>query len=86
MVVDDIPIQDDQQPVDAPLDSITEEQEDTEKVKKVLKHLPKLSGLTKKHKNKGGDQVGTELNSTPEGVFDATLNDSNFSSVHVSAV
>ncbi|XP_018331354.1 hyccin [Agrilus planipennis] len=54
---DDIPIQTEES--EAPLSSITEEQEDTEKNRtrsgSALKHLPKLPGLSKKpkHQNKG---------------------------------
>lgn len=95
MCADDIPIQDD---VEA-LDSITEEQEDTEKSKtkgssvSALKHLPKLPGLSKKHKTKNspaveqpqqlemipasGDQVNSVVESPPTETQHA---------VHVSAV
>ncbi|XP_050302223.1 hyccin [Anthonomus grandis grandis] len=95
---DDIPIQDDQQnPPEAPLDSITEEQEENEKIKNktvsALKHLPKLPGLTKKHKEKNkncvqqGDQQNIELNNSQiDGAMDLN-SDSNYNSaVHVSAV
>lgn len=95
---DDIPIQDDQQQQNenAPLDSITEEQEDNDKTKSkavsALKHLPKhLSGLAKKHKDKSkhaiqGDQ-SVEMNSTLDGIMDInTNNDIGHNAVHVSAV
>ncbi|KAF7278078.1 PI4KA lipid kinase complex subunit hyccin [Rhynchophorus ferrugineus] len=92
---DDIPIQDDaQQPSDTPLDSITEEQEEGDKSNKktvsALKHLPKLPGLTKKHKDKvknssQGDQ-NMEMTSTVDGVVDPSCNDNNYNAVHVSAV
>lgn len=102
MYTDDIPIQDDQQPAsEVPLDSITEEQEETEKGKSrgsvsALKHLPKLPGLSKKHKIKqqqqhqaGGDQqTALEMNtnaSTGDQMNDSPSNDSNHT-VHVSAV
>lgn len=94
-ILDDIPIQDDQQiQTDVPLDSITEEQEDNDKIKNktvsALKHLPKLPGLTKKHKDKTknvpqGDQL-LELNSSVDGVLDSSNNDTNYNAVHVSAV
>ncbi|XP_030763184.1 hyccin [Sitophilus oryzae] len=88
---DDIPIQNEQQQSDVPLDSITEEQEegDKSKNKTVLKHLPKLPGLTKKHKEKvknnlQGDQ-NVEMTSTVDAV-DSSCNDNNYNAVHVSAV
>ncbi|KAL1514188.1 hypothetical protein ABEB36_003484 [Hypothenemus hampei] len=91
---DDIPIQDAEQQNDPPLDSITEEQDEIEKTKNkavsALKHLPKLPGLTKKHKDKSksisqGDQ-GVELNSTIDGILETSNNDTSYSAVHVSAV
>lgn len=91
---DDIPIQDDQQQPEVPLDSITEEQEETDKTKSkhvsALKHLPKLPGLTKKHKEKNknilhADQ-SVELSSTVDGIVENSHNDTHFNSVHVSAV
>ncbi|XP_066254888.1 hyccin [Euwallacea similis] len=93
---DDIPIQDDQQQQDnLPLDSISEEQEENDKTKSkavsALKHLPKLSGLTKKHKDKAKHSVqadqGVEMNSTIDGLTDSSNTDVGYNSaVHVSAV
>lgn len=88
---DDIPIQDPNQPVpgsEATLDSITEEQEDTEKSKSkgALKHLPKLPGMGKKHKVKNNPQ-GDQIDSVTIGEAhnETYMNDTNHS-VHVSAV
>ncbi|XP_060517006.1 hyccin [Cylas formicarius] len=89
---DDIPIQDNQQQQqqEVPLDSITEEQEDIDKGKSkgsALKHLPKLPGLSKKHKKSvpQGEQP-VELTSINDGLTDLPGNDTNYHSVHVSAV
>lgn len=104
---DDIPIQDDQhnqQQNDAGLDSITEEQEETDKGKKTsasvsaLKHLPKLPGLSKKHKTKNNpssqqqqlqqNNSSADLELTTGGgdiQNDSPSTDSNHT-VHVSAV
>lgn len=88
---DDIPIQDDQ-PQDVPLDSITEEQEEVEKGKSrgsvsALKHLPKLPGLSKKHKTKVSQQPDIEMSGSGDSSADhQSSNDTNFQTVHVSAV
>ncbi|CAG9768585.1 unnamed protein product [Ceutorhynchus assimilis] len=86
---DDIPIQVDQQQADATLDSITEEQEENDKAKNktvsALKHLPKLPGLTKKHKTKNISQGDTLTEVTIDGILDSS-NEGNYNSVHVSAV
>lgn len=90
--LDDIPIQDVNQPAptETPLDSITEEQEDPDKTKtkavSALKHLPKLPGLTKKHKSKpnaqGDQQIEMQINNSE---VDSLTNDINHA-VHISAV
>ncbi|XP_044268076.1 hyccin isoform X2 [Tribolium madens] len=88
---DDIPIQDEHQ-TEAPLDSITEEQEEADKSKprgsvSALKHLPKLPGLGKKHKAKNpqsGDQVEMQ-NAGGESAAESPSTDFNHA-VHVSAV
>ncbi|CAG9836724.1 unnamed protein product [Diabrotica balteata] len=87
---DDIPIQDPNQTAqgEATLDSITEEQEETEKSKSkgALKHLTKIPGIGKKHKAKNtphGDQV--DLASSGEANNENLSIDSNHT-VHVSAV
>ncbi|XP_056642082.1 hyccin [Diorhabda sublineata] len=84
---DDIPIQDPNQTVlgEAGLDSITEEQEDTEKSKSkgALKHLPKIPGIGKKHKVKNNPQ-GDQIDSG-DAHNENFMNDTNHS-VHVSAV
>lgn len=92
---DDIPIQDvNQQPqqVDVPLDSISEEQEDPDKGKSrgsagARKHLPKLPGLSKKHKVKNNPQGEQQLEMAGSGDQSAEIipNDANHA-VHVSAV
>lgn len=89
---DDIPIQDVNQTAqtDTPLDSITEEQEDPDKTKSksvsALKHLPKLPGLTKKHKlktNLQADQpIEMQVNNSE---VDSLVTDLNHA-VHISAV
>lgn len=90
--LDDIPIQDINQAAqtETPLDSITEEQEDPDKTKtkavSALKHLPKLPGLTKKHKTKnhpqGDQQLELQINNSE---VDTLGNDMNHA-VHISAV
>ncbi|CAG9859574.1 unnamed protein product [Phyllotreta striolata] len=91
---DDIPIQDPNQPMaaEAALDSITEEQEDMEKVKtkssvSALKHLPKIPGIGKKHKAKNNPQGDhtTEMAAIGAEMANDVLTDSNHT-VHVSAV
>ncbi|XP_049822953.1 hyccin [Aethina tumida] len=89
---DDIPIQDEQQ-ADAPLDSITEEHEETntgpaEKKQQrgsvsALKHLPKLPGLSKKHKpQKNIDQQQLEMLMAGGDQSDTPTQDANHT-VHV---
>ncbi|CAH1115681.1 unnamed protein product [Psylliodes chrysocephalus] len=92
---DDIPIQDPNQPLsgEAALDSITEEQEDTEKTKSrssvsALKHLPKIPGIGKKHKTKNnpqGDHM-MDMSGSSDAANESLTNDSNHTTVHVSAV
>lgn len=91
--LDDIPIQDVNQAnqTETPLDSITEEQEDADKTKtkavSALKHLPKLPGLSKKHKTKNNPQQGDqqlELQINSE-INDSLANEVNHA-VHISAV
>ncbi|KAK9870712.1 hypothetical protein WA026_008283 [Henosepilachna vigintioctopunctata] len=86
---DDIPIQDEH--VQEPLDSITEEQEETEKSKtkasvSALKgHLPKLPGLSKKHKEKIKSSE-IELGAGSGDVVEFVSNPESSNLVHVSAV
>lgn len=90
---DDIPIQDVNQSAqtDTPLDSITEEQDDPDKMKtkavSALKHLPKLPGLTKKHKTKNNPQGDPplELQVNNSEMNDSLANEINHA-VHISAV
>lgn len=74
------------------MDSITEEQEDHDKMKtkavSALKHLPKLPGLTKKHKTKNNPQQGDqqlELQINNSEIMDSSVNEVNHP-VHISAV
>ncbi|XP_044751893.1 hyccin [Coccinella septempunctata] len=87
---DDIPIQDEHH--QDPLDSITEEQEETEKSKSkgsvsALKgHLPKLPGLSKKHKDKNKPS-DVEMAAASGDMSELTMNNSEFgNTVHISAV
>ncbi|XP_045472873.1 hyccin isoform X2 [Harmonia axyridis] len=86
---DDIPIQDDHH--QDPLDSITEEQEETEKSKSkgsvsALKgHLPKLPGLSKKHKEKN-KPAEVEMTAASGDMSEFTSNTEFNNTVHVSAV
>lgn len=93
MCVDDIPIQDE---VEA-LDSITEEQEEAEKGKtksgsvSALKHLPKLPGLSKKHKTKSNPPSEQQVEMMMTGSGEISLNMESPPAdmqhpVHVSAV
>lgn len=95
MPADDIPIQDvnqQAQQADVPLDSISEEQEDPDKGKSrssvgARKHLPKLPGLSKKHKvknNPQGEQQQMEMAGGGDQSNEIILNDNH--AVHVSAV
>lgn len=94
MCADDIPIQDEHQ-TEAPLDSITEEQEEADKSKSrgsvsALKHLPKLPGLGKKHKAKNTqsqEQPQTvELQQNLGGDQSLESPSPDYNHVHVSAV
>ncbi|KAL3283190.1 hypothetical protein HHI36_006342 [Cryptolaemus montrouzieri] len=86
---DDIPIQDEHH--QDPLDSITEEQEETEKSKSrgsvsALKgHLPKLPGLSKKHKDKT-KVTEVEMPTGSGDMVDCVSNTESNNTMHVSAV